>query len=418
MADASGNGGRAAIEFRMPSLGADMAAGTVVQWRVKPGDLVKRGDIVAEVETEKGVFEVDLPFGGAVEELLVAGGTKVPVGTVLARLRAEGAAAPAPASAAVAVPAQVAPVAPAATMTPAASVMSEAASLAGEIVSVPPARPTRRASPAARRLAGERGIPLEAIEGTGPDHVIRLEDVQRAIGAPAAVIAPQASPSPAVAAPMRQAIAAAVSRSKREIPHYYLGVDIDLDASMRWLAAQNAQRPVTERLIAAPLLLKAVAIALGEFPDLNGSWVDGGFRPAASVHIGVAVSLRAGGLVAPALHDVGTRSLDDLMAALRDLVQRARGGGLRTSEMMDATITVTNLGDEGATSVYGVIYPPQVALVGFGRIAERAWAVDGMLGVRPIVTATLAADHRATDGHYGSRFLAAVDRVLQHPETL
>jgi pyruvate dehydrogenase E2 component (dihydrolipoamide acetyltransferase) len=136
------------------------------------------------------------------------------------------------------------------------------------------------------------------------------------------------------------------------------------------------------------------------------------------VHLGVAISLRGGGLVAPALRGAHELDLDALMRALRDLVSRARAGVLRASEMTDPTITVTNLGDRGVESVYGVIYPPQVAMVGFGRISERPWAVEGLLGVRPLVVVTLAADHRASDGHDGARFLDSIARHLQHPEEL
>jgi pyruvate dehydrogenase E2 component (dihydrolipoamide acetyltransferase) len=217
---------------------------------------------------------------------------------------------------------------------------------------------------------------------------------------------------------MRQAVAAAVSRSKREIPHYYLGTDIDMSAALDWLEETNAQRPITQRILPAALLLKAVALALLEYPSLNGWWTEGAFRAGGGVHLGVAISLRGGGLIAPAIHDVDRLSPVALMAALGDLVQRARGGGLRGSEMTDATITVSNLGDEGVQLLFGVIYPPQVALVGFGRISERPWASGGLLGVRPVVTATLSADHRATDGHYGARFLAELARRLQAPEAL
>ncbi|HLF39969.1 MAG TPA: 2-oxo acid dehydrogenase subunit E2, partial [Acidimicrobiia bacterium] len=160
------------------------------------------------------------------------------------------------------------------------------------------------------------------------------------------------------------------------------------------------------------------ARAAREVPELNGFWVDGGFRPAGAVHVGVAISLRGGGLVAPAIHDCDGLDLDDLMVQLRDLVARARKGVLRASEMADPTITVTSLGEQGAEAVYGLVYPPQVALIGFGRIAGRPFAADGMLGVRPVVTATLAADHRASDGHQGGLLLAAIDRQLQHPEAL
>jgi pyruvate dehydrogenase E2 component (dihydrolipoamide acetyltransferase) len=218
-------------------------------------------------------------------------------------------------------------------------------------------------------------------------------------------------------AAMRHAVGELMARSKREIPHYYLATTIDLTAATAWLVDQNAQRPVTERLLPAALLLKATALAAREVPAMNGFW-DDGFQPATGVHLGIAVSLRGGGLIAPALHDADTLTLDELMAGLRDLVERARTGRLRSSEMSDPTLTVTNLGEQGAEEVYGVIYPPQVALVGFGKVTERPWASGGMVGARPTVRATLAADHRASEGHEGSRFLAILDRLLHAPEDL
>jgi pyruvate dehydrogenase E2 component (dihydrolipoamide acetyltransferase) len=217
---------------------------------------------------------------------------------------------------------------------------------------------------------------------------------------------------------MRQAIAAAMSRSKREIPHYYLGTEIDLSAALAWLALENQRRPVTERLLPVALLLKAVALAARKVPEVNGFVVDGTFRPSAAVHLGLAVSMRQGGLIAPALHDVDRKGLSELMRDMNDLVARVRTGGLRSSELADSTLTVTSLGDLGVDAVYGVIYPPQAALVGFGRIGERPRARDGRVEARPAVTATLSGDHRASDGIRGARFLAALDRLLQHPEEL
>lgn len=364
----------------MPSLGADMDAGTLVEWHVKPGDAVKRGDVVAVVETDKGLVEVEIWEGGVIDALVVEPGTKVPVGTVLAVTRS--------------------------AQEP-------------ERREPPPVRPEAhvQASPAARQLARERGVDLAKLHGTGPHGAITREDVERASRPPG--IEPAPAPAPAVdTAAMRRAIAAAMARSKREIPHYYLSSDFDVGPAVAWLEAENARRPVTERVLFAALLLKATALAAREVPEMNGFFVDGAFRPADAVHVGVAISLRQGGLLAPALHDVDRKSLVEIQAGLKDLVARVRSGRLRSSEMTDPTLTVTNLGDQGVASVFGVIYPPQVALVGFGRVLERPWASGGMIGVRSVVTATLSADHRASDGHRGALFLAAVGRRLQKPEEL
>jgi pyruvate dehydrogenase E2 component (dihydrolipoamide acetyltransferase) len=301
------------------------------------------------------------------------------------------------------------------------------------------ARPHVRSSPLARRRAAAVGIDLTSLTGTGPDGAVVAADVDRA-GHPgeqrpaAGPAVPRPTPEPARAvAPepvtaaaqatadrqeaLRRATARLMARSKREIPHYYVGTAVDLSAAQTWLRATNERRSITDRLLPGVLLLKAAALAAAQVPELNGFW-DDGFRAAPAVHLGVAVSLRGGGLVAPAIHDADRLSLDHLMDALRDLVGRARAGRLRSSEMADPTITVTNLGDQGVDEVHGVIYPPQVALVGFGKIAERPWAAGGMLGVRPTVGATLAADHRASDGLVGARFLATLDRLLQTPEEL
>ena len=209
-----------------------------------------------------------------------------------------------------------------------------------------------------------------------------------------------------------------MARSKREVPHYYLATEVELGVATRWLAQANLERPVERRLLLPVLLLKAVALATHRVPEMNGFFADGAFAASEAVHLGVAVSLRGGGVVAPAVHHADRLSLDELMAALRDVVGRARAGVLRSSEMSDPTLTVSNLGDQGADVVYGVIYPPQVALVGFGRVTDRPRARDGLLGVQPAVTVTLAADHRASDGHRGGLFLAAIDHLLQEPESL
>ena len=398
-------------EFRMPSLGADMEAGTLVDWNVKAGDRVRRGDIIALVETDKGLIEVEVFEDGVVETIHVQPGTRVPVGTPLAFISPEGGAAVAPV-----------PVPP-----PAAAPPTPPPPVAAPPLPQPAPGERLLASPSARKRAQELGVDLARITGSGPHGAIQRDDVEKAArGAkeapPLERLVPPPPPErpvpPDYQAGMRRAIAAAMGRSNREIPHYYLETEIDMEPPLRWLEGENLKRPIKERLLPAVLILKAVARALGDVPELNGHWVDDRHQVREAIHIGFAIALRQGGLITPAIHHVDTLGLDELMAAMRDLITRTRAGRLRSSEMTDATITVTNLGDLGVKTVFGVIYPPQVALVGLGRITERPWAENGMLGIRRILTATLAADHRATDGHRGSQFLEALTRHLQAPETL
>jgi pyruvate dehydrogenase E2 component (dihydrolipoamide acetyltransferase) len=458
--------------FTMPSLGADMDRGTVVEWRVAPGDHVERGDIVAEVETEKSNVEVEVFESGVIEELLVKPGVEVEVGTPLATLTPnEGAvaapvarpsAAPAAAAAAAAAgapaghepqqhhvvspivrhlaerlgvdtdavpatgagavvtrsdveaaaartapvgPARTAPTVPDRPLTPAPPVAP-----AGPRRPAPSRRPPRlapspgRASPLARRLAAERKVPVASLRGTGPAGAVVARDVP-------------AGPRPARGTEaLKASVAALMARSKREVPHYYLRTTVDLGRVRQWLDRVNADRPPAERILPAAVLLWAIARAAVTNPGLNGHWVDGGFRPADGVDLGIAVSLRGGGLLAPRIGHAEQLDAEQLMSRLRDLTERARHGGLKASEMGDPTITVTNLGDAGVEEVYPVIYPPQVAMVGLGKVVERPWVVDGLVVVRPVVTVTLAGDHRATNGHDGARFLSTVDRLLQDPE--
>ncbi|MGZ9220213.1 MAG: dihydrolipoamide acetyltransferase family protein, partial [Candidatus Binatia bacterium] len=399
---------------RMPALGADMQFGTIVDWRVKPGDAVNRGDVVALVETEKGVIEVEIFDTGVIESLVVQPGQKVPVGATLAILRSDGK-----------------QIEPQPVASPSVSAAEPAVPIQEEKppVKIPSAaRPAEaagrwRVSPLARKRAQELGVDLSRVAGSGGDDSITLADVERAVESPKPAVPPTAPPAASASkgldlSAMRRVIAAAMARSKREIPHYYLATTIDMRKALDWLAAENAKRPVTRRLLNSALLLRAVALALRATPELNGFYVDDAFKPADGIHIGVAISLRQGGLINPAIHDVDKKNLDELMAHMLDLVNRARTGHLRSSELSDGTITVTNLGEQGVESVFGVIYPPQVALVGFGKISERPMAVHGLLGIRPIIDATLAADHRVSDGHRGGRFLLAVDRLLQEPEKL
>lgn len=398
-------------EFLMPALGADMVTGKVVEWRVHAGQRVRPGDVVAVVETHKGAIDVECFLDGVIEDLAPLD-AELRVGAPLARVRGVDEPPPVqPATVAAGVPAHVAT---------ASSAPEPSGRAAAPVAPVTPVVREGRilASPAARQRAQVLGVDLTSVVGHGIDGAVTLADVERS-GARAAP-PPAARPAaerfdPAL---MRQSIAAAMARSKREIPHYYLAANVDFGAALAWLANHNAGRSPTEHVLPAALLLKGVARGLAEVPQLNGFYEGGAFRPGAGVHVGWAVNLRGGGLIAPAVHHADRLTLAEAMTALRDLVQRARTGGLRSSELTDPTITVTSLGDRGAESVWGVIVPPQVAIVGIGRVVQRPAVVDGLMVPRPQFALTLAADHRVSDGHLGGRLLEAIDRALQAPAQL
>jgi pyruvate dehydrogenase E2 component (dihydrolipoamide acetyltransferase) len=463
-------------EFTMPVLGADMDEGTLLEWLVKPGDEVRKGEVIAVVDTAKSAIDVESFHTGTIERLVTPAGDTVPVGTVLAVIReatpGAGAAglefAVAPAAGQPVKPAGGRPIAavtqtPARRMPNATPVVRHAAAELGvdlatlrgsgrggaitrsdvERAAAGPGRD--RVTPLARRVAADLGVDLSAVTGTGPGGVVRADDVRRAVsaGGPARETRQPAAPAretrqppaparearqphgpetisrrPEKAEAMRHAIARLMSRSKREIPHYYVSNTVDMATALTWLRERNRSAEVSARMVPAALLLRATALAARQVPELNGFWIEDHFVPAPSVHLGVAISLRGGGLITPAIHDAADLPATELMRRLRDLASRARAGRVRGSELTDATITVTNLGDQGVESVTGVIYPPQVALAGFGKITERPWAVGGLLGVRPLIATTLAADHRATDGYTGARFLAVLADLLQQPEEL
>ncbi len=409
------------IEFRMPSLGADMEDGVFVEWRVAPGETVARGQVACVVETQKGAIEVEIWASGTAARLLAEPGQRIPVGQTMALVASPGEDWRAVASS---------------TEAQAARATAPAAGLPAQPAPVPSTGPTitgrpalpPRASPAARRRAAELDVDLDALAAATAGAPINVADVERAAAAAAAPVAPAADPGPPAAptagapapagpeAAMRAAIAAAMTRSKREIPHYYLGSEIEVEHALQWLENFNASRPLADRLLFAALALRAVALALRAVPDLNGQFVDGRFRRSEAIHVGVVTALRGGGVVVPAVHDADRLTLPELMAALRDVIARARSGRLRSSDLADSTITLTHLGDLGVETVYGVIYPPQVALVGLGRVFPRATVRDGAIVATRVVNATLSGDHRVTDGLAGARFLAALRARFDDPE--
>lgn len=387
------------IEFRMPSLGADMEAGTLVEWLKKPGDLLSRGDVIAVVETQKGAIEIEVFNDGVLDEILTKTGENVPVGHVIATIRGKD---EAPGLAPGAAVGSIAPV----TATPAKAPPKEV--LAPPRLEAPAAQV--QITPAARRRAQELGIDLATVK-PGPGGIVGIDQVEAA--------QPIAKERPGIVFDeMRKAIAAAMTRSHREIPHYYITSTIDVSRLMDWLEAENARRSVPARLIYAVPLMRAAALALKRTPELNGYYEGGAFEPAGHINMGVAVAMRGGGLIAPAILEVETLGMDHLMERLRDLVARVRGGRLRSSELSQGTVTFSNLGEETADSVLPLIYPPQVAIIGCGQIAERPWADDGKIVVRRTLTVSVGGDHRVSDGRRAAQFLTRFQKLLHTPEKL
>jgi pyruvate dehydrogenase E2 component (dihydrolipoamide acetyltransferase) len=395
------------IEFKMPSLGADMDAGTLIEWRKKPGDTVKRGDIIAEVETQKGLIEVEVFDEGIISELLIKEGTKVPVGTVLALIN--------PSQSELEMPKEVSP--------EKTEIQPTEEKIAEKTVGEKLEETHLKASPLAKRIASENGIELSKIQGTGEEGVITKEDVEKAIAQRDKITEilkesiEKKEESGFKMESIRAAVAAAMSKSNREIPHYYLDKKIDITKSLDWLFEKNQQRTIQKRILPAALLIKAVAKSLVDYPDLNAVWEDG-LQQKKEINIGFVVSLRGGGIIVPAIHNADLKSVEEIMEALNDIIPRARAMKLRSSELSDSTITITNMGEGGADLVYGIIYPPQVAIIGFGSSSEQPFAENGMVGIRTVLNATLAGDHRATDGLVGSGFLATLNKNLQNPELL
>jgi pyruvate dehydrogenase E2 component (dihydrolipoamide acetyltransferase) len=517
-----------ATEIVMPQMGAEMEEGTLIRWLKKPGEYVKRGDIVAEIETDKATvdlesFEEGYFLGGVIPE-----GTKVPVGTVIGYLGAQGEPLPgaspaaAPAAREAETPAEAPPPSPAAARPAAEAAPVEAAAQAppapalttgpsepsprpsgtplphaGEGLGVragegPPAAPPERAAPApppppaarepvipadgraaartptmtppppgarlrvspvARSIAEELGIDLRQVRGSGPEGRIMRRDVEeyaRAHGllreAPAAVPPPPGPPPPppppaeapaparavpAAAAPapappppaveplsrMRQAIARRMAAAKREMPHYYVTMSVDMTAAQTFRRQLNAALPEEAQLTVTDLILKACALALERHPRFNWAYTDEGLRRRDAINIGIAVALEDG-LVAPAVLNCQGKSLGALAREAHDLVQRARGGRLRPAELSEGTFTISNLGMYGVETLIAIIQPDQSAILGVGAVEPRPVVRDGQVVVREMMTVALSADHRVTDGAEGARFLAEIKDLLEHPERL
>ena len=362
-----------------------MIEGTLRKWRVKKGDVVNRGDIIAEVETQKGIIDIEVFESGLIGDLLIKEDEKVPVGTLLTHLL------PAPSTAST-IP------------------------IPSEPILVEKENGIVRASPLARKMAAENHLVLEQIIGTGPGGAVTKTDVETALKKPTEP-EPQISPPSLTTSDIRIAIADAMQRSQREIPAYTLRTVLDLKPCLDNLTLRNKEKDPQGRLLLIAPFIKATGLALKDFPNLNGWWIES-FQPSPEIILGMVISLRSGGILVPTIKNPGDLSLDELMAQVSERIIHARSGHLKSSEMLKPSVTMTNLGESGVESVTGIIYPPQVALIATGGLVERPWAEHGMLTVRPTIEFTLSADHRATDGTYGSQFLNRIKEILANTEQL
>ena len=438
------------FEVTMPQMGADMTEGTLLRWLKQVGDHVERGDILAEIETDKATVELEAFESGELLRQIAAEGEAVPVGEVIALLgdKSESvpeaqpvavAPAPTPARRAVEQPADavVAPAAPGEslqTVAPQHGVTGD-----GRV----------RISPVARRIANQAGVDVAALAGSGPDGRILRRDVEAAIAggvkppvtvreaatpaAPPAVAAPPVAPAAPAVAPapaprpaagavealskMRLAIARRMALSKQTQPHYYLTLDIDMTAAMAFRTQINASASEEQRVSVNDLIVKACAIALERHPKFNAAFSEAGLVKHDRINIDIGIALDDG-LIAPALLDCGSKSLGRIAIESKDLVNRAKAGHLTASEYSDGTFTITNLGAYGVETLIGIINPPQAAILGVGSVMPRPVVRDGQVVVGQIMKVALSADHRVSDGAEGARFIKEIQGLLENPVAL
>ena len=450
-----------ATSIVMPQLGYDMREGTVVRWIKQEGDEVVANEVIAEIETDKAVVEFKPTTGGVLRRIVATEGEAVPVGQLIAVIGGADEAIPddlgGPPAAAPAPAAEPEP-APAAAPPPAA------AAPAGEVRASPIARRLARergvdlatvmgtgpggrivesdvlaaadaarvaadagrikASPLARRLAREQGIDLEAVTGTGPGGRIVEADINAAAAAAPAPATAAAEPAPepegaerADLSRMRQAIARVTSDSKREAPHFYVTADIDMTAAMALRRDINDELPSSSRVSVNDLIVKASALAIGKHPKFNAFFRDDHLQMNPSINVGIAIALELG-LIVPGVPECENKTLAQIAAASRDLIDRANNGTLQADEYAGTTYSVSNLGMFDVDSFTAIIFPPHAAILAVGAVKEQPVARDGQLAIAEMMKATLSVDHRVNDGAEAAQFLMEIKRLLEKPVSL
>ena len=415
------------IEVVMPAIGAGTTQGKILQWLKQSGDTVKVGDILAEIETDKAVIELEALDDGVLDRIHVpAGDTEVPVGDVIATLLRQGGEAKLPVSP---------PPAPAIANPPAANspaVARPAVTSAPQSEARPSLAEQRLfASPSARRLARALGVDLHALSGSGPNGRIVRIDIENAAATRSAQ--PAAAPVPGAGAqqhsqpqiqpqiqphtPMRATIARRLVQSKQQVPHFYLTVDCRMDALLAARAALNARsesarEPMRHSL--NDLLAMAVARAVGQVPAVNAQWTDEGIVQLGEVDLSIAVALESG-LITPIVRNADKKSLREISAEIAQLAEQARRGRLRPEQYEGGSLTLSNLGMHGVREFAAIINPPQSVILAAGAVVRQP-VVDGDdIRVGHVMSLTLSADHRVVDGALGARFLGAVKQLLENP---
>ncbi|GIW17771.1 MAG: acetyltransferase component of pyruvate dehydrogenase complex [Tepidiforma sp.] len=422
------------IEVTMPQMGADMIEGTLVRWLKQVGDPVKRGDVIAEIETDKATVELEAFESGTILKLVANEGDIVPVGDVIAILGEPSEAAP---------EVERKPVPPPAKREIEPEVKAEArkpepAPAAAAPAAAEPEDGRIRISPVARKIAKEAGLDIRGLQGSGPDGRILRRDVEAAIAARGAAAAPARAPEPAAPpapaprpAPgpaaaagevaelgkMRKAIAHRMALSKQTQPHYYLTLDIDMTDALAFRAQLNAGLPEGQKVTINDLIVKACAIALERHPKFNAAYSEEGLRMHERINICIGIALDEG-LIAPAVLDCQAKSLGRIAQETKDLIERARAGKLTSAEYGEGTFTITNLGAYGVETLIGIINPPQAAILGVGSVMPKPVVRDGEVVVRQVMKVALSADHRVTDGAEGARFITEIRGILEQPATL
>lgn len=424
-------------DLTMPAFGADMATGTLIEWQVNEGDEVKRGDVIAVIETNKGAIELDIFEDTTIDKLLVEVDDEVKVGTPIARLRGPG---PEP-DIAQDVSADVAPAVSLdvvaependETMPPIAEAEVKKKDVIKKDI-VEPASPVPMnvtkgefvlASPAARYQARIHDIDLASLAAS-KTQPITLHDL------PVTGVVEQAQPAPVSRAPskaskstvdekqmMRDAISDTVTLSKQSIPHYYLSHRLDVTALQAFVSRFNQDKEPQDRVLLAAPMLTAIARLLAKHTQLNGQYLNNQFVSSPSVHLAHAVNIRGSGLIMPVIRDAHQYDAPTLMQLITNQVAQARRGRLPMSQLTGATCCVSSIGERGAEQMSAIILPPQVAIVALGSPHQEALVIDGEVKVRDVIIASLAADHRVSDGHVGAKFLYQLNNLLQQPEQL